>query len=242
MNIDEMVGQQVREHRKAAGLGQEGLADEVKEQTGVQMSRTTVVRIERGKRPVTIPELVAIALVLNVTPAELVTPVHNDDVLDVTANHVTTSARTYFWWVGLNPFTTLRGFVPDLATPTTMEKYEAALRRHVTQRFFIDAHAALTMLEQRRDEPLPSQRVPSEQDFEHARSQVRAAGRTFVAAIERAHASELPPTRVHADYWDALADSVNRSDPVGWAQDLGIEEYDPEPQWGAAQDHGEGDQ
>jgi transcriptional regulator with XRE-family HTH domain len=227
MNIDEMVGARVRDYRKAAGMGQETLATEVQERTGVGMSRTTVVRIERGERPVTVTELAALALTLNVAPAALVTPVERrDDALELTPKHTTTPARAYFWWTGLQPSTTPRGFVPDLAMPTTIDLYEAALRMHVTQRFYYGERSKLQRLEQLRAGS--DARAPGDEDFRVARERLLLIGRQFVHAMQSAREVGLPPYRVDPEHWEDLALSVGRTDPVGWAQDAGIEAHEPE--------------
>jgi transcriptional regulator with XRE-family HTH domain len=225
MDLDELVGAQVRSYRERRGMSQLELCAALRERTGVSMSKPTLIRLEQGRRPATVSEIAAFALTLNVTPAELVTPVHGStEHLEVTPYDTTTPARAYFWWIGVNPPTNPRGFVSGI--PHTMDAYEAALRRHVTQRFFSVEYRSLKMLEQMRDEPIRSQTPPSAEEFDVARGRVKDKGRQFVAALEHANAAGLTGYRVPAVWWPYLAASVGRADPNVWAADLGIEVYE----------------
>lgn len=235
MNINQLVGDQLRDLRGAWNYSQLGFAEAVTERTGVSMSRTTVVRIERGERAVTLPELAAFALVLEVPPAALVTPIDRGrDVVDVAPEGLTTEvSRTYFWWIGLTPPSDPDGRLLDgshRAEPKHRQLYEAALRRHVTQGVFLEARRKLTGLESLRElaEDADNLQAPGAEDFERARARVDWHARTFVEAIRSANSAGLPPYRVSPELWPDLARSVGRDDPVGWAQDEGIEAYDRE--------------
>jgi transcriptional regulator with XRE-family HTH domain len=226
MNLDDLVGGQVRAYRERRGMSQLELCAALNERTGVSMSKPTLIRLEQGRRPATVSEVAALALTLNVTPAELVTPVHESaEELEVTPHDTTTPARAYLWWIGLQQLTDRRGLSHG-GRPRTVPAYEAALRRHITQRFFGDALQSLRMLEQKRDEPLPAQPTPSAEEFQIAHQRIKVTGRQFVDALERANAAGLTGYRVNPVWWPYLAGSVGRGDPHVWAADLGIEVYE----------------
>ena len=60
----------LREARKHHGWTQQQLADEMK-RIGFPVNRATIAKIERGRRPIEVSELVAFATALDVAPASL---------------------------------------------------------------------------------------------------------------------------------------------------------------------------
>lgn len=66
----QVVGQNARELRRRANWSQDHLVEEIKPY-GVSWSRTTVSQMESGKRPTTVDELLALAVVFNVSPDTL---------------------------------------------------------------------------------------------------------------------------------------------------------------------------
>ncbi len=63
---EEDFGAQVREARKARGWTQETLARRLREEGGIDLSKTAIVRLEKGERPTRLNEVVALARVLEI--------------------------------------------------------------------------------------------------------------------------------------------------------------------------------
>ena len=64
-------GARVREIRKALGWSQADLARELGHALNREVNPLTVTRVESGKRPVPVPEVVALATVFQMSPAQL---------------------------------------------------------------------------------------------------------------------------------------------------------------------------
>lgn len=67
-----MFSRRLREHRRAAGLTQAGLADLISERIDATLDGTAITRIERGERGVKLEEAVAAAQALRIPLAALV--------------------------------------------------------------------------------------------------------------------------------------------------------------------------
>lgn len=65
------IGQRIRAARVASGMRQRDVAFLLSNMRGRYVSPLTVTRTEGGKRPLPVDELVAIAAILNVHPADL---------------------------------------------------------------------------------------------------------------------------------------------------------------------------
>lgn len=65
------LGAKVRELRRERGWSQEDLARRL-DAFGYQMHQTTVAKLEAGERPIRVNELAALAVILEVTAAELI--------------------------------------------------------------------------------------------------------------------------------------------------------------------------
>lgn len=237
MDLNELVGSQVRAFRKKRGLSLIELCETLDEQAGVSISKPTLIRLEQGQRPVTVAEVAALALVLVVPPSSLLTPLDRPrERVTLAGDMQSTVSRTYYWWVGLEAPTNPSGYrlttSHSLAYPEQGALYEAALKVHVTQGLFLNAHRKLVALDSSRemaeDPAFSKSAAPSDDDYLEAHQRIKHFGKLFVEAIRDAHVVGLPPYRVHPDYWPYLAGSVGRTDAVGWAHDEGIEPYDPE--------------
>ena len=68
MRLEELFGRNVRQLRKAKGMTQEALADEV------ELAVSYLGQIERGERNPTLSVVARFAEVLGVTPVELISP------------------------------------------------------------------------------------------------------------------------------------------------------------------------
>jgi transcriptional regulator with XRE-family HTH domain len=71
--LDEVVGANVRARRAGLGLKQSDLAETLEGLLG-GWSGPVVSRLEAGRRPTSVSELIALATVLNATPDELLDP------------------------------------------------------------------------------------------------------------------------------------------------------------------------
>jgi transcriptional regulator with XRE-family HTH domain len=74
VRVEEYVGQRIRARRDELGLTQEEFGRRLGELLGRPWSRSTVSVAENGRRAFTAAELVAIASVLETSPAGLLTP------------------------------------------------------------------------------------------------------------------------------------------------------------------------
>ncbi|MGW5273595.1 helix-turn-helix domain-containing protein [Streptomyces sp. NPDC004044] len=83
--------------RKARGLSTTALAAELKEQ-GQYIPPTGITRIEKGERRVDADDLIALALVLNVSPLTLLLPPQWSDEQVQLTSRVSLPARTAWLW------------------------------------------------------------------------------------------------------------------------------------------------
>jgi 8-oxo-dGTP pyrophosphatase MutT (NUDIX family)/transcriptional regulator with XRE-family HTH domain len=74
LRVEQYVGQRIRERRDELGMTQEEYGRQIGHWLGKPWSRSTVSVAESGKRAFTAAELVAIAHVLDTSPAHLLTP------------------------------------------------------------------------------------------------------------------------------------------------------------------------
>lgn len=74
MKIEEHIGRRVREHRTEQRMSQDELARRLETYVGHLWSRQAVSATEKGNRAFTAVDLVALAMVLNTTPGDLITP------------------------------------------------------------------------------------------------------------------------------------------------------------------------
>lgn len=70
MNASAVVGRNVKMLRKAQKLSQADLANRMA-WSDIQMHQTTVAKLEGGKRPTSVDELVVLSMILGVAPAFL---------------------------------------------------------------------------------------------------------------------------------------------------------------------------
>lgn len=72
--VRSIVGQSVKEHRQAARLSQRGLAEALRARCGLDWKPMTVANTERGKHPLELSELLALAAIFGVPVVDLVAP------------------------------------------------------------------------------------------------------------------------------------------------------------------------
>lgn len=101
--VSKRVAERVQGLRKKRGLTQHDLAEALKEQ-GWPTDRSTVVRLESGKRGISVDDLVALAAALNVSPGWLLLPPTSGDEVVPIIGSVTAPAWAAWQWVdGLYP-------------------------------------------------------------------------------------------------------------------------------------------
>lgn len=88
-SVNQRVGARVAQLRIAAGLSQRELAEQISMRLGRDFATVTATRLEGGKRPITVDELVATAQVLGVSTHDLL----SDDDLAAGAVEVLNAAR-----------------------------------------------------------------------------------------------------------------------------------------------------
>src|SRR5262245_35062428 len=90
MAPSEVFAYRLKELRAARGLSQTMLALMVTE-SGTPLNKAALLRIEKGERGLSLDEALAIAAVLETTPAYMLTP-PGDAWVEVTKNHRTDSS------------------------------------------------------------------------------------------------------------------------------------------------------
>lgn len=103
------VAERVQQLRKERGWNQQQLADAVAER-GWQMDRTAIVRIESGKRGVSVDDLTALAAALNVSPGWLLLPtVVGDEEVPLVGSVTAPGWAAWQWVDGVAPLPTRAG-------------------------------------------------------------------------------------------------------------------------------------
>ncbi len=96
------IGQRVRDLRHARGLDLRGLAERLAEE-GHPIKLGQLSKLELGQRRVDVDDLVALAVVLNVTPGQLLMPAPTwgeDDVVALTPHRSVHWHRAWQWMCG----------------------------------------------------------------------------------------------------------------------------------------------
>jgi hypothetical protein len=95
-----LIARNARARRRARELSTEALGDAVAAQ-GLAWNRSTVVNLEGGRRrDVTVDELLAMAVVLDCAPADLLVPLDSDDEFRPTPVHAPMAADDARVWIG----------------------------------------------------------------------------------------------------------------------------------------------
>lgn len=144
--------------RKDRGWSAQRLADEMKA-TGIPWERSVVANIENGRRPtVSVSELLALGVILNVSPLALLLPQRADEIFEVAAGIEESAEQVALWILGQQ--TSLSG-VPkdseqiDLARAAAFQTaFPAWLRRRVQEAAFDTSISDITALG--RQSPQPS--------------------------------------------------------------------------------------
>jgi transcriptional regulator with XRE-family HTH domain len=93
----EVFGDRVREARDGRGWTQQQLADRMTER-GYPIDRTMVLRVEKGRKHVSLREVFAFAVALDVDPLHLIIPLEDDAPVAIT-ERVTLPAVTARKWI-----------------------------------------------------------------------------------------------------------------------------------------------
>lgn len=105
MTPTQVVAQRVKELRTRRGLTAEQLAARLVEQ-GVSWQRGTVAKLETGRREnITVAELLALAVVLDVAPVHLLVPPDSDTPYRVSDTQTATPQSARGWIRGFEPLT-----------------------------------------------------------------------------------------------------------------------------------------
>jgi transcriptional regulator with XRE-family HTH domain len=105
-----LIGERVAVIRNFRGLTQVALAEKMRDQ-GIPWQRIVVAKLEIGKRPfVKVDELLALCLVLNVAPVDLLVPANLTDQPYRVTPKTTAAAENVRQWVrGVEPIFTASG-------------------------------------------------------------------------------------------------------------------------------------
>ena len=80
--LDRSLQRRVRTLREHQGLSQQDLADRLKE-LGIAMDRSAIARLENGRRGISVPEMLFLALALSVAPVHLLVNPDSDEPIAV---------------------------------------------------------------------------------------------------------------------------------------------------------------
>lgn len=95
------VAQQVRRRRLELGLSVQKLADICTEQYGLPIKRSVLANFEGGRRPaLSVVELIVLARILAISPAELLFPVGREDQIEVLPDTSTDTWSALKWFTG----------------------------------------------------------------------------------------------------------------------------------------------
>ncbi|MET8524755.1 helix-turn-helix transcriptional regulator [Micromonospora sp. NPDC005172] len=97
---NQTIASQIRDWRKARGLSAQQLSDRCTA-VGHPIPRNIIANVETGRRvSVTVPELIVLAMALNVPPALLIYPVGKEAATRVAPQQATTTWNAAKWFVG----------------------------------------------------------------------------------------------------------------------------------------------
>lgn len=120
-----MFRERLREFRQARHLSQAQLAARVNAQGGV-VTQTTITRLERGPREVTLDEMLSLARALNVSPLALLLPTGDaGEVMSIDGVQVT-AGKVVDWFLGHSPID--RGIEAQLAYFSALPSYLLEVR------------------------------------------------------------------------------------------------------------------
>jgi transcriptional regulator with XRE-family HTH domain len=97
LSPSKVVAARVREHRELHGLTQAQLAERLRGELGWSLDRSMVARIETSDRQVNVDELFLLAAALHTTPALLLTPADESELMQPTPWRPVTSNRVRAW-------------------------------------------------------------------------------------------------------------------------------------------------
>lgn len=95
------VAQQVRRYRLERGISVQALADICTEQYGLPIKRSVLANFEGGRRPaLSVVELIVIARILRVPPAQLLFPVGLEELTEVLPGNAVDPWAALKWFTG----------------------------------------------------------------------------------------------------------------------------------------------
>lgn len=118
MDIRTAIAQQLRTARERNGMSQQAVAERLG-QLGLSLHQTAIAKIEAGRRSVSVEELFALAIALNVAPVHVVVPFDAAEVIRLAPEHKGDHAGWVREWVrGAHPLPgqdarIYQTFVPD---------------------------------------------------------------------------------------------------------------------------------
>ncbi|WP_433699268.1 helix-turn-helix domain-containing protein [Nocardiopsis sp. CA-288880] len=118
----QQIGQNVAVIRGQQGVTTEQLAQRLTD-VGVPIKASAITKVEKGQRRLTVDELVALAVVLDVNPSALMLPVEvdRDRPVEITGHGEVPAARAWQWVDGHKP-------LPGRASREQAEQFDQAVR------------------------------------------------------------------------------------------------------------------
>jgi transcriptional regulator with XRE-family HTH domain len=95
VTIDELVGENLRRAREAVGLSIQALAERVAA-IGAPMTAASLQRLEAGREPISVDQLVALGLALGIPPGLLLAPLNLGSLLCVDGDGRATASWSMF--------------------------------------------------------------------------------------------------------------------------------------------------
>ena len=100
--LRETTIERIRELRQARGMTQQDLATRLS-QLGARVDRTTVAKVEKGTRELSLGEAFQYAWALHVAPVHLFVPTDSDEPINLGPNMEASPAELRAWVRGLRP-------------------------------------------------------------------------------------------------------------------------------------------
>jgi len=112
-SVSSLVAEAVRAERERRGWSQAELAQRINELSDSTWHQTTVNKLERQLRQVSINEVVLLAVALEVSPLDLLVPEGEDHLVLVAEQHAVTAPQARQWFAGLDKLPSPEAILAD---------------------------------------------------------------------------------------------------------------------------------
>jgi transcriptional regulator with XRE-family HTH domain len=129
-NLRTTARENLRGLRRSRGLTQQDLVVRLR-QLGVELDRSSIAKVEAGKRELTLTETFAVAWALDVAPIHLLVPIDGDEPIEIGPKMQASPAEVRAWIRGQSPlFQDPRRYYTAVPTSELDAAGEALARFH----------------------------------------------------------------------------------------------------------------